>query len=149
MITLQPINKENIDEIINLKVGKEQEGFVSTVIESLAQAAVYKDTAFPFAVYENDTPVGFIMLGYYEKKHYYTLWKLLIDEKYQNKGYGQAALKLGIEYLKDNFKADRVYVGVIPENETAKHLYSSFDFVETGVFEDGMIEMRYDLRNNK
>lgn len=144
MITLQPINKENIDEIINLKVGKQQERFVSTVAESLAQAVVYKDTAFPFAVYENDTPVGFIMLGYYEKKQYYTLWKLLIDEKYQNKGYGRAALKLGIEYLKNNFNTNRVYTGVAPNNEVAKHLYSSFGFVETGVIEDGMIEMCYE-----
>lgn len=144
MINLKPINKENIDEIIVLKVGKQQEGFVSTVAESLAQAVVYKDTAFPFAIYEDETPVGFIMLGYYEKKHYYTLWKLLIDEKYQNKGYGQAALKLGIEYLKDNFKADRVFVGVVPDNKAAKRLYSSFGFVETGVIEDGMIEMCYE-----
>ena len=149
MITLKPINKENINEITALKVGKQQERFVSAVAESLAEATVYKDTAFPFAVYENDTPVGFIMLGYYEKKQYYTLWKLLIDEKYQNKGYGRAALKLGIEYLKDNFKAYRVHAGVTPDNEVAKHLYSSFGFFETGVIEDGMIEMRYDLRNNK
>ena len=144
MITLKPINKENIDEIIVLKVGKQQEGFVSTVAESLAEATAYKDTAFPFAVYENDTLVGFIMLGYYEKKQYYTLWKLLIDEKYQNKGYGRAALKLGIGYLKDSFKANRVYTGVVPDNEAAKHLYSSFGFAETGVVEDGMIEMCYE-----
>lgn len=144
MINLKPINKENIDEIIVLKVGKQQEGFVSTVAESLAQAVVYKDTAFPFAVYENDTPVGFIMFGYYEKKQYYTLWKLLIDEKYQNKGYGRAALKLGIEYLKNNFNSNRVYTGVVPDNEVAKHLYSSFGFVETGIIEDGMIEICYE-----
>ena len=141
MITLKLINKENIDEIITLKVKNKQERFVSTVAESLAEAAVYKDSAFPFAVYENDTPVGFIMLGYYEKKQYYTLWKLLIDKKYQNKGYGRAALKLGIRYLKDSFNANRVYTGVAPDNEVAKHLYSSFGFVETGVVEDGMIEM--------
>ena len=146
MITLKPISKENINEIRALKVGKQQERFVSTVAESLAQAVIYKDTAFPFAVYEKDTAVGFIMLGYYEKKHYYTLWKLLIDEKYQNNGYGQVALKLGIEYLKDNFKVNRVYTGVAPDNEVAKHLYSSFGFVETGNVEDGVIEMRYEVR---
>ncbi len=148
MTDLRLINKENIDEIVNLIVGKQQESFVSTVAESLAQAVVYKDTAFPFAVYENDTPVGFIMLGYYEKKQYYTLWKLLIDEKYQNKGYGRAALKLGIEYLKNNFNANRVYTGVVPDNEVAKHLYSSFGFVETGIIEDGMIEMCYETKIN-
>lgn len=44
------------------------------------------------------------MLGYYEVREYYTLWKLMIDEKYQNKGYGKKALRLGIDYLVNHFK---------------------------------------------
>ena len=144
MVTIKPINKDSINEIVSLKVGKHQEDFVSTVAESLAQAEECKDTAYPFAIYEDETPVGFIMLGYYEKKHYYTLWKLLIDERYQNKGYGRAALKLGIDYLIDKFNVDRVYTGVSPNNYIARHLYSSFGFAETGVIEDGMIEMCFE-----
>ena len=57
MITLQTITKENIEEVIALKVREDQRGFVSSVAESLAQAYVYNETAYPFSVYEDDTLV--------------------------------------------------------------------------------------------
>ena len=86
--------------------------------------------------------VGFIMMGYYEAKQYYTLWKLLIDRKHQHKGYGRKALELGISFLKDRFHAQEIYTGVIPGNISAKKLYESVGFRETGVFENNMEELR-------
>ena len=74
MVYLKEVTKENIDEVLELSVRDDQKSFVSTTAESLAQAYVYKETAFPFAVYNDDTMVGFIMMGYYEVKNYYTLW---------------------------------------------------------------------------
>ncbi|MDE6621419.1 MAG: GNAT family N-acetyltransferase [Lachnospiraceae bacterium] len=53
--------------------------------------------------------VGFIMLGYYEVEGYYTLWKFMIDEKYQNKGYGKRALRLGIDNQSCRTKSLRIY----------------------------------------
>ena len=85
MVTLKEISRENIDEVLALKVDEDQRSFVSTNAESLAQAYVYKETAYPFAVYDDDVIVGFIMMGYYEAKEYYTLGKLMIDKRYQNK----------------------------------------------------------------
>ena len=102
MVRLKPVTGENLDEVLALKVHESQAGFVSTPAESLAQAYVYPETAFPFAVYDDQTVVGFIMMGYYEAKQYYTLWKLLIDERYQHQGYGRQALEQGIEFLKEN-----------------------------------------------
>ena len=99
MVTLREITKENLDEVLALEVLEHQEAFVSSTAASLAQAYVYKETAFPFAIYADDTVVGFIMLGYYEARDQYTLWKFLIDKKYQNKGYGKEALQQGILYL--------------------------------------------------
>ena len=96
MVRLKPVTGENLDEVLALKVHENQVGFVSTTAESLAQAYVYPETAFPFAVYDGQTVVGFIMMGYYEAKQYYTLWKLLIDERYQRQGYGRQALEQGI-----------------------------------------------------
>ena len=145
MIELKDTTSNNLSDVLNLSVFEYQESFVSSATYSLAQAYVYRETAFPFAVYLDNIVIGFIMFGYFQSKQQYTLWKFLIDKEYQNNGYGQVALKLGIEYLKDNFKANRVYTGVAPDNEVAKHLYSSFGFVETGVVEDGMIEMCYEV----
>ena len=79
MIRLQPITKDNLDRVLSLRVKEGQERFVSSTAESLAQAYVCAGTTFPFAGYEENELVGFIMMGYYEAKGYYTLWKLLID----------------------------------------------------------------------
>ncbi|MBQ8782459.1 MAG: GNAT family N-acetyltransferase [Clostridia bacterium] len=143
MVELRKITRDNFEEIVNLKVTENQSAFVSTVSHSLAQAWLYRNTAFPFAIYANNTPVGFVMLGYYEERNQYTLWKFLIDEKYQNNGYGKQALTLAVNYLSSKFNANEVYVGVSDKNETAKHLYMSFGFKPTGKTENGTEELKY------
>ncbi len=146
MISLREITLDNFDEVIQLTVSDEQSPFVSRVEYSLAQAWVYKDTAFPFAIYADDIPVGFVMLGYYESREQYTLWKFLIDKKHQSKGYGKKALQLAIDYLIETFKAKEIYTGVSIGNEKAKQLYISFGFETTGLIEDGMEELKYSYK---
>lgn len=142
MVHLEPVTKDNLDAVLMLEVNDGQKGFVSSAAESLAQAYVYQETAFPFAVYNDDRVVGFIMMGYYEEKKYYTLWKLMIDRRHQGRGYGKAALELGVAFLKERFRAKEIYTGVIPGNSTAKNLYRSVGFEDTGLFENGMEELR-------
>lgn len=146
MVELRAITKENFVDVINLNVSEHQKAFVSSTSHSLAQAYIYRDTAFPFAIYANETLVGFIMLGYYEEKKQYTLWKLLIDEKHQNQGYGKDALQKGITYLTDTFGAKEIYVGVSKGNNRAKQLYASIGFEATGLIENNMEEMKYICR---
>ena len=63
MVTFQKITEENFDAIIHMErpVG---ETFVATNAYSLAQAWLYRDAGdvYPFAIYHDDTPVGFMML---------------------------------------------------------------------------------------
>lgn len=146
LISLREITRENIDEILALKVSENQRTYVSDNGDSLAQAYVYAETAFPFAVYDDSIVVGFIMMGYYEAKNYYTLWKFMIDSQYQNKGYGRKALELGIKYLRERFDISEIYTGVVPGNIVAKKLYESIGFTETGLVESGMEEMRLILK---
>lgn len=145
MVALRSITKDNLDEVLLLKVSKNQESFVSANSYSLAQAWVYKNTAFPFAIYADDVLVGFIMLGYYEEREQYTLWKFMIDEKYQSKGYGKQALTLGIQYLIENFHVKSIYTGVAFGNTVAKKLYESLGFRETGVTDETCLEMKLQL----
>lgn len=142
MVELKEITKDNLEDVLNLNISEHQKAFVSSTACSLAQAYVYRETAFPFAVYADNTLVGFIMLGYYETEKQYTLWKFLIDKNHQNKGHGKAALKKGITYLKDRFGAKEIYTGVALGNERAKHLYTSIGFKETGLIKDNMEEMK-------
>ena len=142
MVRLKPVTRENLEEVLALRVAEGQEKYVISNAESLSRAYVYSETAYPFAIYDNDIIVGFIMMGYYEVKGYYTLWEFMIDHKYQNKGYGRQALKLGLEYVRDKFGQVDIYTGVTPGNTVAKKLYESVGFESTGLVELGMEEMR-------
>lgn len=143
MVELKEISKENLEDVLNMEISEHQKPFVSSTAYSLAQAYVYRETAFPFAIYADNTLVGFIMMGFYESRNQYTLWKFMIDKQHQNKGYGREALKQGIRYLIDKFGAKEIYTGVSLGNEMAKHLYNSVGFEATGVVEDNMEEMRF------
>ena len=145
MVELRNITKANLDEVLSLKVSSSQESFVSSNAHSLAKAWAYKDTAFPFAIYADGVMVGFIMLGYYEERAQYTLWRFMIDERYQNRGYGKAALRLGINYLIDRFNVESVYTGVVFQNTVARRLYRCMGFEETGVTDETCLEMRLQI----
>lgn len=142
MVSIKPVTRENLEEVLALRVGEGQEKYVISNAESLSRAYVYSETAYPFAIYDDDIIVGFIMMGYYEAKGYYTLWEFMIDHKYQNKGYGRKALKLGLEFVRDKFGQVDIYTGVTPGNTVAKKLYESVGFVSTGLIEINMEEMK-------
>lgn len=146
LVELKKIDADNLEDVLSLAVSDDQTAFVSTVAQSLAQAWVYRDTAFPLAIYADGAPVGFVMLGYYESRDQYTLWKFLIDARYQHRGYGRAALKLAIDRLAETFGAHEIYTGVLLGNEVARRLYASVGFAETGLIENNMREMRYDIK---
>jgi diamine N-acetyltransferase len=142
MVSIKPVTRENLEEVLALRVAEGQEKYVISNAESLSRAYVYSETAYPFAIYDDDIIVGFIMMGYYEVKGYYTLWEFMIDHKYQNKGYGRKALKLGLEFVRDKFGQVDIYTGVTPGNTVAKKLYESVGFVSTGLIELNMEEMK-------
>ncbi len=149
MIHLREITKENFDAVLELKTTKEQETYVSTVAQSLAQAWVYRDTAYPFAVYDDDVLVGFVMMGFYEAKQQYTLWKLLIDERYQHRGYGRQTVELAKQYLIDTLGVAEIHLGVHKDNAAAIRLYQSAGFTTTGETDGKQIEMVYIVIDNE
>ena len=63
MVQLKLVTKGNLDAVLALKVNDCQTGFVSTTAESLAQAYVYTETAFPFAVCNDQWILQSIMDG--------------------------------------------------------------------------------------
>lgn len=143
MIELREITQENYEECLGLKVAEHQKAFVSSTVHSLAQAWVFYHTAYPFAIYAEGRMVGFLMLGYYELKDQYTLWKFMIDERYQKRGYGRKALALGMKYLIDRFGVKEVYTAYLEGNHVARELYASFGFRETGEIEENQVEMKW------
>lgn len=67
----------------------------------------------------------------------------MIDEKYQNRGYGKKALTLAIKYLVNTFdNVKEIFTGVALHNTVAKKLYCSVGFEETGEFDGNQLEMK-------
>jgi diamine N-acetyltransferase len=101
-VTLEEITDANREAVLGLRVAPGQEMFVADVARSLAGAAEYPQ-ALPWyrAIVADGQPVGFVMVSWNPDPEppdpaiitAYFLWRLLIDERHQGRGYGAAALR--------------------------------------------------------
>ena len=153
MVHLEKVTYQNALDVCKLSIFESQYPFVADNEESMVEAylAVTSDAsyAYPFAIYDDDTLVGFLMLGYNEAalegpdapaslRDNYSLWRLMIDKRYQKKGFGREAVRLAPEYIRTwpHGEAEACVTSCNPENEAAKKLYASFGFVENGEMDD-------------
>jgi diamine N-acetyltransferase len=148
MIELRKITFDNLDECIKLELKEEQKSFVASNIRSLAEAYIAlannEGIPMPYAIYYNNVMVGFIMLVYEEvaensDENVYWVCRLMIDKRYQGKGYGKEIIAKALEFIRTfpKGKATVVSLSYEPENIVARTLYASFGFVETGEIQDG------------
>lgn len=150
MLRLDKVNGGNIWDILDLRVRDDQRNFVAANDISIIEAYATISSggyAFPFGIYNDDTPVGFLMIGFDSDEHWvdapsiakgnYSIWRFMIDQRYQHSGYGKAALLLALEFVR-SFPcgpAEFCWLSYEPENSVAKHLYQSAGFAETGEFD--------------
>lgn len=142
---LRAITEHNYQKILDLSTGAGQEEFVARNVRSLAQAWVFRDRARPYALYEGEEPVGFIMFDWRPEKKWVEIWRLMIDHRFQGKGYGRAAVQKALEFLRESGLFDKVQINYVEENQGAKHLYRSMGFQETGAMEGNEVVMEMDL----
>ena len=73
----------------------------------------------------------------------YDIWHMMIDESQQGKGYGKAALKLLLDYIKDKpfGDSDRVALTCNKDNTVALELYKSMGFELTGNSDEDEVEL--------
>ena len=143
MISLRKITEENFIDAFNLHLAEGQDKFVSHPIRSLAQAYVYRDQCQPFGIYDDDMMVGYVMVIYDYDIPEYDIWHMMIDEKYQGRGYGKAALEEILSYIstKPFGDSNKVTLTCYEENKVALALYKNLGFEETGVVDDDEIEL--------
>ena len=148
MITLRAITEDNFIDAFNLKLAPGQERFVSHPVRSLAQAYVYREQCQPFGIYEGDTMVGYVMVIYDYDIPEYDIWHMMIDESYQRRGYGSAALDLVLDYIKTKpfGSSNRVTLTCNRDNIQALKLYKSKGFTETGAEDEDEIELSLTLK---
>jgi diamine N-acetyltransferase len=138
MIQLKEVDRDNFFDVIDLKVAEEQKAFVATNLFSLAQAKAYPECEC-LAIYHDEVLVGFTMycLDFDDKE--YWIYRLMIDAKYQSKGYGKAAMEKLIERIQEDKEHHVLYLSFEPENERAKELYEKLGFAADGRVIEGEI----------
>jgi diamine N-acetyltransferase len=144
-VTLEEITDQNREAVLALRVAPGQERFVSSVRDSLAEAAEYPH-ARPWyravcASGEPAGPVGFVMVSWNVKPQPpeiigpWFLWKLLIDERYQGRGYGAAIVRQIADLVRAE-GATELLTSYVPEGGGPAGFYQRLGFVATGEFDD-------------
>jgi diamine N-acetyltransferase len=147
MINFRAITEANFDVIIRMK-RPDGEHFVASNAYSLAQAWLYRDAGdvYPFAICDDDQPVGFMMLDEDVDERCLIIWRIMFPVEHQCKGYGTAAIREIIRLAKESGKYDFLLIDYAPDNKIAEHVYTKLGFKPTGKFEHGEYELRLDLK---
>jgi diamine N-acetyltransferase len=141
MILLKSVDENNFEEVIKLKVSEEQQPYVATNVFSIAQSKVLPECN-PLAIYAEEELVGFAMYALDREDKEYCIYRLMIDEKFQSKGYGKSAMEALINHISADKEHHVIFISFEPENMRAKALYESLGFVPDGrMIEDEVIYM--------
>ena len=132
-----PYNKHNCVGAMNLEVTKEQLDFVDDAKTTICYASGYPHHKL-FVEEESGRAVGLLDLYVNKKKQQYEISIVLIDKRYQHRGFGKVMLRFAVDYLKAQ-GAKRLTIGVSRFNIPAQALYRSVGFTEDNVYEEGMM----------
>lgn len=156
MISLRPIDSSNYLECIALSVAPDQQQFVASNLQSLADAYAWREAAEPYAVYADDEMVGFGLLfpladgtedDYIPEpgtERGYVIVRLMVDARFQGRGYGRAALEAIVDLVRGR-GLGTIRLSVVPENVQALDFYRRNGFAETGEIDGGEIVMERQL----
>ena len=145
-VTLREITKDTVRSVCMLQVAPDQAGFVAPNAISIAQAYFEPDIAWFRAIYADETLVGFVMLEDDPANEEYTLWRFMIDARFQGVGCGRRALELLIAHVKTRPGAKALFTSCLPGNGSPCPFYEKIGFVYTGDEDDGELVMCLHLR---
>ena len=135
MIRLELVNKDNFDQVLDLEVAPKDQRRVASVEYSLAQAWLYRDSEvlFPYAVKSGQLTVGFLLLSYQPMENSYYIWRLLIDQKYQNQSFGKEVIRRVLQRARDDQQCHKVTVNYVIGNHKMRYILEKFGFQPVGL----------------
>ncbi len=125
-VSLISLDRFNWELYINLSLSEAQTGFVPPILYSLAQANF--EALTPLGINADNVPVGFAMYGIFGGIAWIN--RFMIDQDFQGKGVGKAALQLLIERLKKEPQCQEIRTSYAKNNTNAALLFASLGFQE-------------------
>jgi diamine N-acetyltransferase len=152
-VSLREITSETVRSVTQLSVAESQKGFVAPNAVSLAQA-LFSPEAWYRAIYSAEELVGFVML---EDESLQTpppeapgigVWRFMIDEKFQGRGIGRAALLLVIEHARSKGIFKTLELSYVPGPGCPEPFYLGLGFRHTGKVDEGEVILEFPLAEN-
>jgi diamine N-acetyltransferase len=130
-VRLEPLTPENVRAVCELRVAPAQEVFVEPNAVSIAEAYVHEQ-AWCRAVYAGAELVGFVMLFDAASGPGYMLWRLMIDARFQGRGFGREVVERVADHVRGRPGATRLKVSVHVGDGGPAPFYESLGFTATG-----------------
>jgi GNAT superfamily N-acetyltransferase len=151
-IELREVTEANRDAVIAIHAGPAQGRFVSSVADSLEEAAEQPEgSPWYRAVYLEHKPVGFVMLSWDVTPQPpdiigpWFLWKLIVDERHQGRGIGRAIVEQVVRLIRAE-GATELFTSHVVGDGAPDGFYERLGFVPTGTFDpQGERILRLDL----
>lgn len=152
-VTLREITDQNRAAVLALRLAPGQERFVGEGVGGALEEAASYPHAKPWyrAVYAGNEPVGFVMLSWNvppqppEIIGPWYLWKLLIDERHQGRGYGSDVVREVARLIRAE-GATELLTSYVPDDDGPAGFYQRLGFVPTGELNaDGEVIVRLTL----
>lgn len=148
-VTLREVTADNLRTVLRLSVADDQKGFVATNAISIAQAYFAPEAWFR-AICLGEEIVGFVMIEDQSlakappAQPTATLWRLMIDQRFQKRGIGREAVLLVIEHVRAKGYRS-LFVSYVPEPGGPEMFYKGLGFRDTGRVDEGEVVLELAL----
>ena len=136
-----PYNRNNAEPVMRIRLNDEQYQFVAAPMCCLSRCLANKDL-HPFVLQDKGQVIGLSVLEVCRNKNLFMITYMMIDRRYQGRGYGKYLLKYSMDYLQKK-GATRLEIGVNRRNTAAQALYRSMGFAVERVYDEGMLMVKH------
>ena len=138
-ISLRSITIENWKACIALELTPHQQGFIPSNLYSIAEAQFYPD-ARSRAIYNVENQlVGYVLFGHDVFTGKWKIFRIMIDEAHQQKGYGSAAMQEIIRVISAGPDHSDILICYQNDNQVARKLYAGLGFIEKEIDNTGKV----------
>jgi diamine N-acetyltransferase len=149
-VELREVTGDTVRAICRLAVAPSQRRMVAPNAVSLAEA-LFAPNAWYRAITADGVPVGFLMLSddpdgaLNGGVPQYFLWRLMVADGYQGRGYGRRAIELLVDHVRGRPGATELLVSWGQGDASPEPFYLGLGFERTGEVLDGEIVGRLRL----
>lgn len=151
------VTEDDVEAVMGLRRGPGQEHYLGQMISHF-EDAIAEAKACPrmWSVHDGDQLVGFVMISDNIPAETlaanddivgpYFLWRLLIDHRFQGRGYGRATIDAVVDYVRSRPNGEVLLTSCKAGEGSPQPFYLHYGFEKTGEVKWGEDLLRLELR---